>query len=292
MKQYSIRDLERLTGVKAHTIRTWEKRHKIVEPLRTDTNIRCYSDKDLKKLMSVSSLTRNGYRISEIAPLTDSEREALVLSLGSTTNDDGLFINDFTQAMLDVDKEHFEKILNDIILKYTFEEAMMRVIFPFFENANYLWQSNRLRSAQQHFAISIVRQFIIVAIHGQVPNIQHGKTFVLFLPEGEFNELYLLFIHFILKKRNHRVIYLGTDTSNDDLVSICKLVNPDYLLTYSNTITHSDEARLFLRSLTNYVDNVPILASGRELSLLYSDLPETVQIYRTIYELKGILDAM
>ncbi len=293
MSDYSIRDLERLTGIKAHTIRIWEKRYSIVQPQRTHTNIRFYTEKDLKKLMCIGSLTRNGYRISELSSLSDSELSDLVATIGVSSDDEGFYINDLMKAMISVDKELFEKILGDIIMRYGFEDALLSVILPFFENANYLWQRDKVNTAQQYFALGIVRQQIIVAIHQLVLHAKTvGKTFLLFLPEGENNEINLLFYYYILKKQNHRVIYLGPDIPTDDLVSIGKLVSPDYLLTVYNREPSRDAARAYLKELSSRVPDFSILASGGQVALLYDDLPKNIMIFRTLFELKGMLSTL
>ena len=73
MAVYSIKELEKLSGIKAHTIRIWEKRYQLLSPERTDTNIRFYSDDDLKKILNVSLLNGHGFKISKIAQFDDDQ---------------------------------------------------------------------------------------------------------------------------------------------------------------------------------------------------------------------------
>jgi MerR family transcriptional regulator, light-induced transcriptional regulator len=218
MASYSIKDLEDLSGIKAHTIRIWEKRYGIVVPERTTTNIRLYSDDDLKKLLNISILNRNGLKISYLSKLTNNELKEKVIHISRETSDAGTQIENLIISMLELDEWKFDKILSDSIIRIGFEEAMVQVMHPFFEKIGLLWQTGSINPAQEHFVSNLMRQKLIVAIDGQAPaRLENRPTFILFLHENELHELGLLFYSYLLKKKGVNVIYLGQAVPFDDL---------------------------------------------------------------------------
>ena len=168
MGQYSIKELEQLSGIKAHTIRIWEKRHKIIEPSRTATNIRYYSDLDLKKIINVSLLNTYGIKISKIADMSLDDVNKKVLEISELQNDKGVHIDQMVIAMIDMEEELFEKILNNLILRFGFEKTITEIIYPFLEKIGILWQTQNITPAHEHFISNLIRQKIIVAIELQV----------------------------------------------------------------------------------------------------------------------------
>ncbi|MBK8343865.1 MAG: MerR family transcriptional regulator [Bacteroidetes bacterium] len=225
---YSIRDLESLSGIKAHTIRIWEHRYGILKAHRTETNIRYYSESELKYLMSLALLNRNGHKISKLAILSQEEVSALV---GDMINQPREFINQIeglTIATIAYDEEKFEKILNTCILQMGFEETIKKVVFPYLEKLGMLWVSGTVIAAQEHFMTQLLRQKLIVAIDGQSTKYdEHSKEFVLFLPNGEWHELSLLFLSYLLKTHNHKVVYLGPSVPINDVIQVGESLHPD-----------------------------------------------------------------
>ena len=196
MSTYSIRDLEQLSGIKAHTLRIWEQRYTILSPDRTDTNIRTYGDEDLKRVLNISLLKDHGYKISEIAKFSTDElnREIIKISDRQLSYPDQ--IQALTIAMLDLNEDRFEKIISTNILQSGFESTMINIIYPFLSRIGTLWVTGSIGPAQEHFITNLIRQKIIVAIDGQIgTSTSSGKKYVLFLPEGEFHEISLLFAH-------------------------------------------------------------------------------------------------
>ncbi|MEX0883706.1 MAG: MerR family transcriptional regulator, partial [Cyclobacteriaceae bacterium] len=204
MKYYSIKDLEQLSGIKAHTLRIWEQRYKILKPKRTETNIRYYDDDDLKLILNVALLNDNGFKISKIAKLNmeDIKSEILKLTERSFKFDDQ--IHALIIAMVELDEERFEKIISTNILKIGFELTMINIIYPFLSKIGILWQTGSIHPGQEHFISNLVRQKLIVAIDGQMYT-GGGKKFLLFLPEGELHEISLLFSSYLLKSNGHKV---------------------------------------------------------------------------------------
>ena len=193
MAQYTIKELEHLSGIKAHTIRIWEQRYNILCPKRTETNIRFYDDKDLKTLLNVSLLNEKGYKISKIAQMQPDQVIERVQQLCEIPGECSQHINNMVAAMLDLDEEAFEKAISTVTLQLGFAEAMNRLIYPFLHKIGILWQTGNITPAHEHFVSNLIRQKLIVAIDGQVVRKKAGApTYLLYLPEGELHELALL----------------------------------------------------------------------------------------------------
>ena len=185
MGKYSIKELEQLSGIKAHTIRIWEKRHKIITPSRTSTNIRYYSDDDLKKIINVSLLNNSGIKISKIADMTLEDMYSRVMEISELKNDAAIHIDQLVVAMIDMEEEAFEKTLSNLILRHGFEKTITEIVYPFLEKIGILWQTQNITPAQEHFITNLIRQKMIVAIDGLPIPPKTSRKVLLFLPEGE-----------------------------------------------------------------------------------------------------------
>ena len=291
MSTYSIKDLEQLSGIKAHTLRIWEQRYNLLQPKRTDTNIRFYDDDDLKLILNVALLNDNGVKISKIASMSPNElrEEVMKLTERSLTHDDQ--IHALTICMIEMDEERFDKILSTNILKLGFEQTMLNVIYPFMSKIGVLWQTGAINPAQEHFISNLVRQKLIVAIDGQIPQ-QGGKKFLLFLPEGELHEISILFASYLIKSKGHKVIYLGQSTPNDDLLSVFKLHQPEYLLTVITTSPSSEYVQEYINALADRFVIAQILVTGYQV--LGQDLrfPENVSQISYIRDIKDLLEEL
>ena len=193
MSHYSIKDIEQLSGIKAHTLRIWEQRYNFIKPKRTNTNIRFYDDEDLKLVLNIALLKDNGHKISRICNMPKEElslevRRLMEKNLGFPEQIQGL-----TLCMLELDEDRFEKILSTNILQLGFERTMMNLIYPFFQKIGVLWQTGSISPAQEHFISNLIRQKIMVAIDGQVVHpTDYNKKFLIYLPENEMHEISLL----------------------------------------------------------------------------------------------------
>lgn len=231
MGKYSIKDLERLTGIKAHTIRMWEKRYSIITPERSDTNIRTYEDSDLKRLLNIAILNNNGYKISHIACFCSDTIRLKVLEVCQSGCSHQAEIDRLVVCTVDFDEDKFEKILSNNILRLGFESTFQNVIHPFLLKVGVLWQTGSINMAQKRFIINLVRNKLIAAIDGVFTEPNEGsKTFTLFLPQGETFELLVLFYYYLLKKQGHRVIYLGQSVPVEEVVESVKIKPPDYVV--------------------------------------------------------------
>ncbi len=278
MANYSIKDLENLTGIKAHTIRMWEKRYELVSPQRTDTNIRYYTDEDLKKLMNVSILNRHGIKISKLAHLSNEMLGEKILQITRKHNDYDSQIESLVVSMIELDEEKFEKILTTSIIRFGFEEIIFNILYPFFEKVGLLWQAGTINPAQEHFISNLIKQKLMVAIDSiPVAKQNNSKTFLLFLPEWELHELGLLVYYYLIKKKGHKVIYLGQSVPEMDIYKVAEIVKPDVFIT---SFTSSAEIKRIINLLKNLSQNFPdqsIYIGGLRLKEINGDLPERIK---------------
>jgi DNA-binding transcriptional MerR regulator len=229
---YAISELSQLSGIKPHTIRMWEQRYGILKPKRTETKIRTYSDHDLRFLMNIALLNRQGYKISKIAELGNEEINNIVNQIEQADPSFEILVDQLTKNMISFDEIGFEKTINTSILRNGFKDTMLQVIYPFLEKIGLLWVTGHINPAQEHFVSNLIRQKIIVAIDGQ--NLQWGpssKKILLFLPAHELHELSLLFFTYNLKTQHHHTIYLGANLPNADLQPVIDVYEPDYVFT-------------------------------------------------------------
>jgi DNA-binding transcriptional MerR regulator len=209
-QDFTIKDLENISGIKAHTIRIWEKRYNLLEPKRSDTNIRYYSHQNLQKILNVVLLTKNDYKISRIAKMSEEEvlLQSREVAFNSSLNDDA--INALKLAMFRFDKVLFNKTFDKLLEKKNFKKIFKDVFIPFLNHIGLLWQTDTLLPAHEHFMSNLIAQ----KIHVNTEILEHTvaaskKTFVLFLPENEIHELGLLYLNYELILKGNKTIYLG-----------------------------------------------------------------------------------
>lgn len=295
MAEYHIRELAHLTGVKAHTIRIWEQRYNLLTPKRTTTNIRTYGDDDLRLLLNVALLAEHGYRISRIALMTPEQRAREVESLASQPHPDETHtIQQLTRATLTLDADLFEQALAAAVAADGLEQVTLRVIYPFFERVGILWQTGTINPAQEHLISNLVRQKVIAAIDQQShPPVRPGaRTFVLFLPERELHELSLLFMHYLLRMRGHRVVYLGQNVPARDLGLVCELTTPHYLLTVLTVVPERDDVAQYVAWLVRQYPTVGLLLYGTQVQADDLPLPAAAHRFKRMTDLTAWLDEL
>jgi DNA-binding transcriptional MerR regulator len=277
MASYSIKELENLSGIKAHTIRIWEKRYGIIKPARTDTNIRYYCDSDLKRLLNIAILNRHGMRISEISKLSDQEMSDKVMGASSDYTNAESNIENMIIAMVELDEYKFDKILSRFIMHEGFENAVVKVIFPFFEKIGLLWQTGSINPAHEHFVSNLFRQKLMVAIDNVVvPDSKNNKKFILFLPEGEYHELALLFYNYLIKKSGKAVYYLGSSVPFPDLVETVKMVQPEYIFTSLTSSLNKVEISRYIHDISVAFTKQKIFVTGLQIKENTIDYPKNV----------------
>lgn len=266
MSTYSIKDLEQLSGIKAHTLRIWEQRYSIISPKRTDTNIRTYDDKDLKLVLNISSLKDHGHKISDISRMSVEEMYREVVKISDRQLNYPDQIHALTITMIDLDEERFEKIISTNILQFGFENTMIHIIYPFLSRIGTLWVTGSVGPAQEHFIINLIRQKIIVAIDGQVSKQRpDGKKYMLFLPEGELHEISLLFANYIIRARYNKVVYLGQSLPFNELVFAYNLHRPDYIFSALTSVPSNSDVQPFVNKLMRTFPESHILLTGYQV---------------------------
>lgn len=291
MSTYSIKDLEQLSGIKAHTLRIWEQRYNLLNPKRTETNIRYYDDSDLKLILNVALLNDNGFKISKIASLSPVEMKEEVIKLTdrSLTHEDQ--IHALTISMIEMDEDRFDKVLTTNIIKIGFEQTMLNIIYPFLSKIGLLWQTGAINPAQEHFISNLVRQKLIVAIDGQIPSVT-GRKFLLFLPDGELHEISILFASYLIKSKGHKVIYLGQSTPKKDLDEVYNLLEPEFLLTVMTTCPPGETAQEYLNYLSKRFSKAQIYVSGYQVVGQDLVLGENVKQFNYLRDIKEVLDEL
>lgn len=288
MGKYSIKELEQLSGIKAHTIRIWEKRHKLIDPARTSTNIRFYSDQDLKKIINVSLLNNNGIKISRIANMSFEEMTRKVLEISELKNDLAIHIDQLVISMIDMEEEGFEKILNNMILRYGFERTTTEIVYPFLEKIGILWQTQNITPAHEHFMSNLIRQKLIVAIDGLPLPPKGARKVMLFLPEGELHEIGLLFYHYITRKAGLRTYYLGQNVPHPDLISVYEVHKPELLVT-SITTALVVPVEVYFETLNKDFPESRVLASGMQTQKFQGASLGNIQTFTNALELKNYI---
>lgn len=296
MIKYSIKDLEKFSGIKAHTIRIWEQRYQLLTPQRTETNIRYYDEEQLKYLLNVSLLVENGYRISQICSFTDEEfnlhlRE-LIDSGYQTKHDQQVnsTINELVIAMLDLDERRFEKILSSSLLQRSFEETLIRVIYPFLKRIGVMWRTGEVSTAQEHFIYQLIRQKIIVAIDGLMMPESSAEKYLLFLPKSEFNDLLILLFTYILKHRGKQCIYLGVDIPFKDLKQVTEITKPETLFTFIKAPASKIDTQAYIYELSETFSQNQILITGNPYFMEELEYPDNVLLIASVEDMIIMLE--
>lgn len=221
-QEFTIKELESFTGVKAHTIRIWEQRYGLLAPDRTDTNIRRYNDRDLKKLLNISLLNSLGYKISAISKMSDNDIATEIAKHNAVNPGDTHRMNSLKVAMLNYDEMLFDEIVDGHIEKYGLELTFKDVLLPFLNEIGLLWQTDAICPAHEHFISNLVRTKLLHHVSLLKPKSAEGseRTFVLFLPDLEIHELSLIMINYLLRVSGFRTIFLGISVPADDLKQI------------------------------------------------------------------------
>lgn len=283
MGKYSIKDLEKISGIKAHTIRMWERRYGLIEPQRTETNIRFYSDCDLKRLLNVSILNHNGIKISHIAGLTDAEIKNRVLDLSIDGRSSSVQIESLMVAMLELDETKFLNGLSSSIIKLGFEVSVETVLFPFLERIGVLWQAGTINPAQEHFISNLIRQKLFVAIDNEMQSpVQNGPRIIMFLSEHEQHEIGLLFYNLLARKEGMNVVYLGAGVPLEDLSLVHRLRPADVFMTSFITAMDKQEMEDLLREYHKRFPDIPFYLSGLQMELLQPELPEDFSVVNKV----------
>lgn len=263
MNTFTIKDLENLSGIKAHTIRIWEQRYTFLKPSRTETNIRYYSNQELKTILNIALLNKYGFKISHINKMGEEELQNKIVALSHTEAYQERIVNDLIHKMIDLDSDSFESILDNYIITKGIDKTITQIIFPFLERIGILWLTNHIHPVQEHLVTNIMRQKLIVGIEGVTTHTFVSKKILLFLPEGEHHEIGLLYVYYLLKKRGAKVFYLGANVPMADVAFLCKYKKPDFLYTHLTCMTGNFNFNKFIAQKNQYIKDFPLIISGR-----------------------------
>ncbi len=295
MAVYSISDLEKLSGIKAHTIRMWEKRYDLIQPERTSTNIRYYKDKDLRLLINVAILKRNGFRISQIAAMSHEKITAEARKISSTGQEDRHQLDALTIAMIDLDEYAFDDIINSNIEEMGFERTMLEVIYPLLDKLSLLWITGAIKPVQENFMSYAIRQKIIVAIEEakrKLPPQKEAHSFLIYLPEGESQELSLLFMNYLIVKRHFKVVNIGQNITFMDVQDACEIHSPDFIFTMMNEEPDRMSAEEYIKDLSKELPDSEILITGYQAASQDEQPPSNVHYLRSLQETIDFLDSI
>lgn len=263
MNEFTIRDLENLSGIKAHTIRIWEQRYTFLKPQRTETNIRYYNNEQLKTILNVALLNKYGFKVSHIDKMDEEELKRQLLSLNSPEAGQDRLIAELITSMVDLDGEKFELSLDKYVLAHGIDRAITQIIFPFLDRVGMLWLTSNIVPAQEHMVSNIIRQKLLAGIDSLRPRMRIDKLVMLFLPENEHHELGLLYVNYLLRSRGMRTLYLGADVPFDDLAFCARYKKPDFLYTHLTSKPRNFNLDSFLARYVTNIPNTPLVISGK-----------------------------
>lgn len=287
---FSIKDLENLSGIKAHTIRIWEKRYKVLEPLRSETNIRNYDLKSLQKLLNVVLLNNYGYKISRIAEHSEEKIEVLVREIISEKSTKNHAIAAFKMAMVNFDQALFFNTYNTLLSEKSFSEVFFEVVIPLMQEIGLLWQAGTISPAQEHFITFLIKQKLFLNIEKLqiLEPTRTDKVFVLYLPENEIHELGLMYLNYEMLSKGYKTIYLGESVPIDSLTVMNDYFDDIVYVSYLTVEPTRDSINDYVQELTSklLVENSQVWLLGRMVEFIHTDkISDKISIYHSISDL-------
>lgn len=293
MAIYSIRDLEKLTGIKAHTIRVWEQRYRLIEPARTDTNIRYYTDENLRHLFNIALLNRYGHKISHLAKMEPEEVALRVLEISQNSTSHNAQIDALTLAMIDLNEVTFDRIFAAHCQEHGFERTMLELIYPFLDKLSVLWLTNSISVGHERFISNLIRRKIMCAIDRlPLASSREANAFLLYTSEGESQELMLLFMHYLLRKRGLHVLYLGVHTDVKDVADASHSFHPDYVFTILQEPLSRQSIQSYVEHIAHAVPGSQLLLTGAQMFVNPIKLPENAQVLSGLQDTLQFLDEL
>jgi len=289
MIQYSINELESLTGIKAHTIRIWEKRYGLLKPERTDTNIRHYSNDELRKLINITTLYNGGMKISHIVDLSEQEVNNKIGELISTSQAEQTvlyepYIGNLITASLNFDEFSFEKNFSNAILRYGLVNTYQFILLPMLQRIGILWTTEKMNPGQEHFISSLILQKIYSAIDGLQPTAESKEKWLLFLPQHEFHEIGLLLANYLLRNAGKKVIYLGSRVPYDALVQTAQFNKPTHLMLIFVHNQPVEEIQKYLDKLAKDFKDLKIIVAGNPTLLSQVNIKNPISLINNFEE--------
>lgn len=292
MSTYSIKDLEQVSGIKAHTIRIWEQRYNFLQPLRTDTNIRTYNASELKVILNVSLLNKYGFKISHIDKMTPEQMEEKILSLNQLDAVKERVINGLIKEMVSLNMGSFEMQLDIYIGQKGIERTVLEIVFPFLERVGVLWMTNHVNPAQEHLATNILRQKLILGIEKLPAVLNQDKNVILFMPEGEHHEIGLLLVYFLLKQQGVFVNYLGANVPLRDLAFLNGIKKPEYIFCHITSPSKLFKLDRFITHLGQMTNATLVLLSGQLIKDYKGKLSDNIKVKISLTEVLQVIHAL
>jgi MerR family transcriptional regulator, light-induced transcriptional regulator len=291
---YSIKDLEHMTGIKAHTLRIWEQRYDIVVPMRTETNIRYYSDEDLKTLLNVSVLIQKGWRISKIADLTKEQLCQIVFEEAMLNGSQSAQVTRMVHSCIDLDEHSFSEVLDASIKEIGEEATFTKLVGEFIHQIGYMWQTDALGVAHEHFASNIIKQKIYAALDRLEDQRMSAQNpgILLYLPQDELHELGLLYLHYLLKSQGKVVLNLGQSLPLEHLKHIFK-DSTSFRIVVSVWTTQPlpEQLAQYAKDARSFMGSVPLWVTGLAVSD-WANTDSNIVVYPTLAQLGHALVTM
>ncbi len=289
-KTYSIKDLELISGIKAHTIRMWESRYQLIEPQRTPTNIRFYTDEDIKKLLNISAVLNNGMKISQAARLSEDELLSSVSDLEKLHNNYDAHSRRLKVAMMEYDEALMNNIINNCLIKYGTPETLDKILGPFIRQVGLLWQINAISVGHEHFVSNVLRAklFSLLDHIGSTGNASTPGV-ILFLPANELHELSLLYLYYHFKRAGYRTLYLGQDVPLEYLREAADVFKPKYLVSVLTTQPHFEDVGFYFERINELfdLDKMTFLLTGIQLADKEIEVQNSgIELFEGVNELK------
>jgi MerR family transcriptional regulator, light-induced transcriptional regulator len=289
MGEYKIKDIEILTGIKAHTLRIWEKRYGIPSPSRTVTKIRNYSDEDLIEILNVAILNKNGWKISRIAELNSGDKASQVISLRDNRPAD-IYHENLLLALIEINEHLFFQTINDLIAEFGVVDTFSVHLTEFLDRIGIMWITGSIQPGQEHFISHLIRQKLIALTDSIVLPDQKSPKVLLFLPENEWHELSLLFYHFILRNKGIYSIYMGQSLPYNAIVDTINHLKPVALLTSCLAAADDNFYQEFFEKLKKDSNQLPIFAGGFQIIGLKNELKKWVSPLSSLKDLDPLFD--
>ena len=285
---FSIKNLENISGIKAHTIRIWEKRYNLLQPERTDTNIRRYSLSSLQKLLNITLLYNHGFKISKIASLEEGEIPIMVRDIALKSTSEQVAINALKLAMVNFDYVMFDATYDEIASKYEFDYIFINIFMPLMKELGILWQTGAISPSHEHFITNLVKQKIHIQTEliqrKQTPQ-ENQKVFVLFLPENEIHELGVLFLNYYILSQNFKTIFLGQSLTTESLNTVMTFGESLTFVTYLTVEPNKNEIEGYLRDFQDTIlegtESSLNILGPLQMSINRASVPAQVKLHST-----------
>lgn len=291
MDHFSISELSRLSGIKAYTIRIWEKRYQALSPDRTEGNTRVYNNKQLRRLLNIAGMMELGYKVSDLCAMSDVALFRLVQEKKEHLAEglEGFFISQLISSGFTYDEPHFTSVFAQCVARFGVKDAYVKVLYPMLQRIGILWNSDRINPGNEHFITNLLRQKILTAIDMLSSPVDTADTWMLFLPENEFHETGLMIAHYLIRHSGQRSVYLGANVPQDALKAAAEGIRPNKVLFFFVQGNTKEELNRYLRSVAVCVKHAHIYAAGKQLIGQLS-APRRTQFLESVADLEKLLN--